>query len=31
VADHPDAPALPDQALPERQAFSWCVSHTIRC
>ena len=31
VADHPDAPALLDQALPERQAFSWCVRHTMRC
>src|ERR1700730_16450990 len=30
VADHPDAPALLDQTLSERHAFSGCLSHTIR-
>ena len=29
VADHPDAPALLDQTLSERQAFSGCLSHTF--
>src|SRR5438067_13330869 len=27
MADHPDAPALLLQTLPERQAFSGCLSH----